>query len=330
MPDVEWWEKWFTFLMGLHEELDSKKANQPAGGAWSIHKLAYVGAYAREVFQTVGGKHFDKLFYVDLLAGDGLTEVKDSRGEKHTIAGSALGIPALGSFDKVFVNDHDNDKVSSLKDRVDELGHHRDLPGYEFYNEDANEIVDRIVSSIWESAGDDETFLVMTFVDNQGYDVHMDTVSKLSDLYNDIFILFPTSNLRQFLDHNKKEPDRLEKWNRFFGGQEWASAKDATEAREIYTQNVLDCGRHERVSGPQPEIRGKKSHHYNLISSFRKTQSGSSFLTAANHLANRVDDVSWNDLQTYLDIGTDQQSSLLTWQFDEAEEEDTQASLTDF
>lgn len=333
VSDAEWWTQWFSLLRGIAEDLGDTQEERFGGGLWSVSKLAYVGAYAYKVFDIVGGKHFDNLYYIDLLAGDGLTTVIDSEGNEEAIAGSALGVPALPGFDHVFVNDQDEGKIQQLEDRVGRLRGDYDLPDYSFYSGDANDVADAIIDDIWESYNRTrESFLTMTFVDNQGFDVNYETIRRLCEIKNDLHILFPSSHFWMNAKGKRERSESFPAATEFFGSEDWAEAESGEDGARIYMDRVVECGDDERVGGPMPKIRGKKNHHYHLVSSVEKTSGGSGFLDAAERLSQRVDELAWSTITAHHDVASGRLQSLLDYSSSTSEDsqDSDQSTLSEF
>lgn len=308
---ADWIRTWHTSLVDLGKRLQAVEPGAFSAGTWSVNKLAYLGAYAREIFGVIGKKNFDRLYYIDLLAGNGVTQAKDSEGSEYHVAGSAIAIPALtGGFHRVFANDASKRNVEILNKRVNALRSELSLPDFAFKEKDANDVVDEIIDQI-KTDGIPGS-LSLTFVDNQGLDLKLDAIRKLSRLFNDIFILYPTIDAWRLIGAVRKGTHSRKNLDDFFGGPAWEGATTDIEARDIYTKQVLGCAASHapRTTSAPPEIKGPKGYRYHIVSSVRVTPNGSKFLDGAEVIAKRVDGMTWKELRAHEDVASGKQRSL--------------------
>lgn len=310
VEDYEWIAEWYSTLLDLGSELHEPGSAAFEAGAWSLNKLAYVGAYAKEIFEPVGGSNFDRLYYVDLLAGNGLTSFEDTAGDVRPVAGSAIAIPALvPSFHRCIVNDGTPENVATLEERIDKLRQGLALPGYSYYSGDANAMAMQAKREIF---GDGiQGALTLTFVDNQGLDVGYKAIGTLSSFYNDIFILYPTMPVWRLIEKYRDSPASAQSLRHFFGDDSWVEATDEHDARRIYVERILEASdRHDRMTGPAPEIKGPRGHRYHVVCSVRRTPGGSGFLQGLKRISERVDGMKWSELLSHVDVHTQRQASL--------------------
>lgn len=182
------------------------------GGPWTREKLAYLQKYANAFMAAMQPKRkagkWERLVYLDLLAGPGIGRDRDAEVE---FDGSALiALKVRPPFDRLFLADLSRANVEALKRRIptEDLGRTDILIG------DCNDLMKEVVRQISVRT------LGLAFVDPEGFEVRFDTLRTLATRRIDVLLWFPSGigiarNLRAFAQREHSPMDG------FWGGREW-------------------------------------------------------------------------------------------------------------
>ncbi|RLI44107.1 hypothetical protein DRO69_08110 [Candidatus Bathyarchaeota archaeon] len=208
------------------------------GHPWSIVKLLLLGGWVY-VYTTIIPKHFNNYHYVDLLAGSGTTQVKET---KDVVPGSPF-IPyflARKPFTKYIYIEKRHDRCEALRQRVSKLIGDKAcvLEG------DCNEFIESILPEERRSHS-------LVFIDNEGFDVVWHTIEVILQANTDSLMLFPTSSIMR-VAKNERTQSSLDN---FFGCKSWRDANDEEESLEIYLQQLKRRFK---------ELRGKEGYVSNV------------------------------------------------------------------
>jgi len=216
---VDWLTEKVRRLVEFSNEIASTSNLHYGGHLWSIVKLLLLSGWVY-VYTTIIPKHFLKYRYVDLLAGAGTTEVKET---KDVVVGSAF-IPyffARTQFtDYVFI-EKDGGRCDALNQRTAKLqGKFQVLEG------DCNELVKSALLT-------EDKAHNLVFVDNAGFNASWKTVETVLRANADVLILFPTSSVPRTRDERTGAS-----LDRFFGDQCWSEVEGYKDCLKIYLQRL--------------------------------------------------------------------------------------------
>ena len=168
---------------------------------WNDEKLYYVDRYF-DIFTTSMKDKWSSLGYADLLCGPGLC--RDRSGIESR--GSPLLALTHEPFGRLFFNDADPRVIDALRARIERDGLAGDRPA-EMTAGDCNDIADRARDFLFP-AGQTRRTLGLAFVDNQGFEMSLDGLARLTrDVRLDLIITFMTSYARRFARTGQLEPD---------------------------------------------------------------------------------------------------------------------------
>ena len=164
---------------------DDGLTNLPVG-SWAEEKYRLVGLYA-SLFSASMKAKWDHRVYVDLFAGPGRSQIKDSG---RVVPGTpTLALSAPTPYTRYIFCEKDHASLETLKARCDRDFPERDVryvPG------DCNQHVAAIISHL-PIAGRGSTVLSFCFADPfRVSDLHFATLTQLAERYVDFLILIPT------------------------------------------------------------------------------------------------------------------------------------------
>ena len=139
----------------------------PEVGEWAYKKYLRVWIYD-EIFATAMKNQWRRV-YIDLFAGAGRVQLRDSRQIVPNAALLALDIP--DRFDRYIFCEKDTAKMAALRERVAAVAPGADV---HFVEGDSNETVTRITALIPDDA------LSFCFVDPYGVNIRLETIRRLS------------------------------------------------------------------------------------------------------------------------------------------------------
>lgn len=298
-------------------------------GTWSALKLI-VHVATVNMYTTVISEHRDDWFYVDTLAGSGISVYGDDDE-------SFLGSPLLAAknaaepFTKMYFIEKDERKATALEHRLEAAFNGSDLQitspecGYEVYVGDANRKVEEAVSDMWTVArrNGKPNFNHLTFIDNQGLDLTWNGLKNLAPKpTGDLLINFPTSAVRRAAGHEDSE----DAMTSFYGGEMWRSADDREELLEAYQTRLNSVEKTEQVVTNIDS--GTKNYHYDMVYGTRETQGGSDYIKAIEYVNQFVEAVDGADVEEMLQVLRGDQMTMESF-FPEQNDE-PQARLADF
>jgi three-Cys-motif partner protein len=182
------------------------------GGIWTREKLAYLEKYASAFMKAMSPKRsqglWDKLVYIDLLAGPGRDI--DSETNKEFDGSPLIALAVRPKFDHLFLADKDSKNLAALKSRIPL----EDEDRVTITRGDCNLLVDDVLRQISVRT------LGLAFIDPQGFEVHFDTLAKLAKRRVDLLYLFPAGiGLRR--NWKQALPSLDGKIDKFWGSGNW-------------------------------------------------------------------------------------------------------------
>lgn len=266
---------------------------------WSALKLI-VHSATINMYTKVISKHFDDFFYIDALAGSGLSEY----GEGECFFGSPIiaAKHAAEPFTKMYFIDDDPEKCDLLEQRLENIFNNPEMdiqePGdWEVLQGNSNDLVYDIYDDIWEVRKG--KFNTLTFADNQAMDFGWDAMEKLSELTGDYLINYPGAmavgmNMNNKLAHEGKMKE-------FFGRNLWdLGLSTRREYKQEYMkqmESLFDTDSHQVAVKVRS---GTKSFEYDMIYATRDTAGGSGYIQAIEYIKEFVENVDGADVEDML------------------------------
>lgn len=178
-----------------------------AGRIWTVEKLTYLDKYAH-AFTTAMRRKWERLVYIDLLAGPGRDI--DPKTNKEFDGSPLIALKVEPPFDHCFFGDKDQQNIDALKTRIS--GSDRSRVTVKLG--DCNVLVDEVVGQLTQKT------LAIAFVDPEGFEVDFRTLRILAKRRIDVLYWFPSRigisrNLRNFMamKDSPMEP--------FWGSRDW-------------------------------------------------------------------------------------------------------------
>ncbi|ESP86847.1 hypothetical protein K933_17227 [Candidatus Halobonum tyrrellensis G22] len=283
------------------------------------------------MYTTVISEYFNDWFYIDALAGSGVSVYGDADE-------SFLGSPLLAAknaaepFTKMYFIEQDKENAAALEKRLDVAFNGSDLQitppecGYEVYVGDANKKLQQVTRNMWRVAKRDgkANFNHLTFIDNQGLNLNWGGLEDLEDsTTGDYLINFPTSNVLRASGHKGSENAMVD----YYGGDRWRSANGKEELLEAYTTRLSGLGKTEQVVTNIDS--GTKNYQYDMIYATRKTRGGSDYINAIEYINRFVEAVDGADVEDMLQILRGDQMTMESF-LPKQDEDDPQSKLVEF
>lgn len=299
-------------------------------GTWSALKLI-VHVATVNMYTTVISDHFNDWFYIDALAGSGVSVYGDADE-------SFLGSPLLAAknaaepFTKMYFIEKNPENAAALEKRLDAAFNGSDLQvtspecGYEVYVGDANKKLQQVTRDMWSVAKRDgkANFNHLTFIDNQGLNLNWDGLEGLEDrATGDYLINFPTSNILRASGHKGSENAMTD----YYGGDMWRPANGKDELLEAYTTRLSSLEKTEQVVTNIDS--GTKNYQYDMIYATRKTRGGSDYINAIEYINRFVEAVDGADIEDMLQILRGDQMTMESF-LPKQDEDDPQSRLVEF
>ena len=250
------------------------------------------------MYLNVAPNHFDGLFYIDCLAGSGLSE--HDEGDKCFRGSPLIAAERKEEFAKMYFLEKDSDHIEALHQRLDYLS--VEPSKYEIYEGDANEKIQDVIEDIWETKKDRNlsSFHTFTFIDNEGLDFKWESINNLvvevgdGGITTDLLINYPTGGAAQ------EAPNRGDKVLDFFGTDLWKVDDPSRESlRELYEDDLRSIGKD--IQEWVNIYSGTRSFEYDLVYATRETQGGSGYMDAVRHLRKFIERVDGNDVDQIID-----------------------------
>src|SRR3989344_2023355 len=199
---------------------------------------------------------FENMIYVDLFCGSGLDRLKS---KNDILIGSPL-ISILNhksKFNKFFFCDNEESYCNALKSRIQTLN----INNVQIYNEDCNEVIDKIISDLNKFKKPHSFF----FIDPFSTEFSWNSMIKILKTYSDVLFTFMTPAINRIRDAAFAQPhNKTEVLDKFFGDKSWNdSSKDIVE---IYKENIL------KVRGKALIESVRIADYYDLIFITNKTK----------------------------------------------------------
>lgn len=272
-------------------------------GTWSALKLI-VHAATVNMYTTVISDHFNDWFYIDALAGSGVSVYGD---EDESFLGSPLLAAKNASepFTKMYFIEKNKENAAALEKRLEAGFNGSDLEmappecGWKVFVGDVNEELPQVTNDMWKVAKRDgkANFNHLTFIDNQGLDLTWDGIRQIApEPTGDLLINFPSSAVIRAAGHEDSEDALTD----YYGSEIWQSASGKEELLEAYTRRLSSVEKTEQVVTNIDS--GTKNYHYDMVYATRETRGGSDYINAIEYINEFVEAVDGADVEEMLQI----------------------------
>jgi three-Cys-motif partner protein len=307
--------------------------------SWSALKLilhsAAVNMYTNVLENT---NYFQDLFYIDALAGSGVS----TYGDDETCF---LGSPVIAAkvaqepFKKMYLIEWDEDKADALETRMQYIfDNHADAhepEDWDVIRGDANEELPKVVEDIMDIQNGG--FNYYCFIDNQELNVKWNAIDALTpEPWGDLLINIPTATSIGRNATKRPVPAELNDFYCMDLNEENLPQTDVRPAmKELYRQCLTQNGRPiQRMTNVDANV---GSYEYDLLYATRETDGGSGYITVIDYVKQFIEDVHAGDVDNFLEVIHSDQSSFEQYLPDDdideeipEEETNSQSSLTDF
>ncbi|MFB6186608.1 MAG: three-Cys-motif partner protein TcmP [Halobacteriaceae archaeon] len=308
--------------------------------SWSVLKLILHSAAVNMYTTVCQNNKFDDLYYIDALAGSGVSTYDDGDA-------CFLGSPIIAAkvadnpFDKMYFIEHDSEKAEALERRLDFVfENYNDVAEpeeWQVWDEDANEAIPEIIEDIWQSSGD--TFNYFCFVDNQGTNMKWSSIDEMIPKpWGDLLINIPTASA---IGRNITSTPVPQETYEFFCCDLDEIEIPETGVRSRAIELYQDCL--SRNGRPVQEIvnvdSGVGSYEYDLIYATRDIPDGNEYMKVIEYVKEFIEDIDGEDVDNILDILYGNQMSATRFMpskeiddeiFQDHNVEDDQTGLTEF
>jgi three-Cys-motif partner protein len=302
----------------IQERVDSLTGDSPARlkeihpetcnsfGPWSALKLILHAATVNMYTKVMSSPKspFDEFYYVDALAGTGLSEYENGD--------CFLGSPILAAksatapFKKMYFIEGKAENADALEARLEfafndpqfniqEPDDWQVLPG------DTNELMDDVVADIWEQRSPGAKFHTLTFVDNQAMDFDWESMEKMAELSTDFLVTYQGAqavgmNINIEATHRGKLKDH-------FGRNLWGHGLNSREEyKRTYIKQMRSLFDTDSILVPTKIYSGRKSYDYDVIYATRETKSGSGYVDAVKYVKEFVENFDGQDVEDMIEV----------------------------
>ncbi|MEM1557761.1 MAG: three-Cys-motif partner protein TcmP [Candidatus Bathyarchaeia archaeon] len=252
---------------------------------WTALKLIafsyWIELYAKIMRKQKSKGKFQKIWYLDLLAGPGTNLLEDT-GEV------VMGSPIIAYyyskklFDKYVLIEMDKVRRDALEKRMKKLG----VENVEVCCGDCNDVIKKLPF--------DQMDHFVAFVDCEGLDVYWDpTVIKLLRKRGDILVTFQTMELNRTLGRAKRGFKDAEKLTAFLGNDHWRYTTNAEDLLQRYMNQLTEY----RTFVDKMLIRGE-NFRYDLILACKKGP----YIKAWHELKKKIERLTDKDVKTVLEV----------------------------
>lgn len=281
---------------------------------WSALKLI-VHATTINMYTKVISNHFEDHFYIDALAGSGLSEYGEGEeGEYFHGSPIVAAKHADHPFTKMYFVDDNSDRCNLLRQRLDFIFQNDKFdiqqPGdWEVKCGNSNELIEDIIQDIWCEAKPNPNFHTFSFVDNQALDFDWTSMEQIAEVSADFMVNYPGSmgvgmNIKNKSAHEGALKD-------FFGRDLWDLGLDTRgEYKNEYVGQLRSLFDDESHIVPVKVESGTKSYNYDMIYATRDTSGGSGYVEAVEYVKEFVENVDGADVEEMLEVMKGDQSAI--------------------
>jgi three-Cys-motif partner protein len=283
---------------------------------------------------------FDDLYYIDALAGSGVSTYND--GEECILGSPVIAAKAAQKpFKKMYLIENDEDKADALRSRMEYVfSNHNDAEEPEelvIKTGDSNQKIPEVVDDIWQSS--EGQFNYYCFVDNQETNVKWDAIEELIPKpWGDLLINLPIASA---IGRNATTSPIPESINKFYccdlNEKNLPDSNIRPVMRGLYEDCLAQRGRPvQRTVNVDADV---GSYEYDLIYATREITGGNGYIEVLDYVKQFIEDVDAGDVDNIHDVLYDDQSEIeehlpegdiedeIT---DDSETDDGQSSLGEF
>lgn len=257
-----------------------------------------------DVYTQIVPKKFKYPYYIDALAGSGITHVNS---HDISLAGSPLIAATMSHqpLERYYFIEEDSDRAETLAARLDYLHENTTISipreRCEIRNADANQEIPNIIDEI-KQHGDTYGFRHVNrcaVVDNEGLNVKWQTIDALMQIWGDTLINFPATGISR-----RRGKARHDLITRFFGTTAWKDCDTEAEYRNLYCDRLAATA---AVPLKQRSVRVNsrteaKRYYYDLLYNTRRTENDSPYAAAIDALKTRYERLDGDDVAAILDL----------------------------
>ncbi len=260
--DIDWLQEKIKLLVNASEKLKNISSDiHYTGHAWSVVKLLILGGWSY-VYTTIISNYWKHgYWYIDLLSGPGTSIVKERRD---VVIGSPF-VPhffAKREYTKYIFIEKKNIYYEALSKRAKVILNDKAV----VYHGDSNKISPIVAQMAFKNK-----IHFLAFIDNEGLDIKWSTIASLLKTRCDILINFPTSEIKRVkgaaLKDDKVGRRNAEALTKFYGGEEWKSARNTDDLLKIYMYKIRKHYR--EIWGKEPYVSsirvGAKQFYYDMV-----------------------------------------------------------------
>lgn len=251
---------------------------------------------------------FKHYYYIDALAGNGISTYDGGKGEDAFLGSPLLAIKSVfyhaQPFSKMYFIEENEDFAAALDDRLEyafsELGYPEPDDGWEIYIGDTNKEIQKVKEDIYGHRTGN--FLYCCFIDNQGLDFKWDGIEEITPKpWGDLLINLPTRNPIQRVAGWNSPPKKLDEFYGLdFSGHDLPEDKLGNHMRDLYRERIENQGREITVSTDIDASVG--SYGYDLIYATRETPGDNGYEKVIKYVKSMIENVDADDVDEILDI----------------------------
>lgn len=201
---------------------------------WSLQKYKLVGSYC-DIFTSGMKNKWDQLVYIDLFAGAGFAQIKETKKTYKNSALIAMSIP--NPFTKYILCEQDDERFAALETRVRRDYSHLD---FTLIKGDSNLNIDKVVKAI-PKFNAKNTLLPFCFVDPYSLNLKFITIKALSNRLMDFLILqaLHMDANRNFEKYLKEENSKIAE---YLGIDDWRTSfeQNGSNNRKDFVKFLAD------------------------------------------------------------------------------------------
>lgn len=281
---------------------------------WSALKLI-VQASTINMYTKVISQNFNDHFYIDALAGSGLSEYGEGE-EGDYFHGSPIVAAkhAAEPFTKMYFIDNEEEKCDLLQRRLDFIFSNDEIDIEEPEDWDvrcgnANELIDDIIYDIWNVAGPEHNFHTFAFIDNQALNFDWVSMEEIASISADFMVNYPGAMAVGMNINNRRAHTGALK--DFFGRDLWDLGLDDREQyRDVYMDQMRSLFDDDSHIVPVKVESGSKSYNYDMMYATRDTAGGSGYVEAVEYVKEFVENVDGGDIEEMLEVMRGDQSAI--------------------
>lgn len=268
--------------------------------SWSALKLILHSA-AINMYTSVHQRRTGDIFYIDALAGSGVSTYESNR----CFVGSPLiaARDAETPFKKMYFIESNEDFCIALENRLEyafKLPEYTEPEEFEVIPGNANEEIDDVINEIREIGDFEDRFNYYCFIDNQGLDVNWSSIEDLTPKpYGDLLINLPIAHA---IGRNASI-ENIDSLNEFYGTDMEEFALRKTTREELKSEYYSRLAARNREIWESTQIQTNiGSFYYDLVYATRKTGGDNGYMRVIRYVKNFIESVHSGDVDHILEV----------------------------